>query len=445
VAAALGKIGGAQAVDGLVVALQDQELDVCVKAVWALGKIGGERAVDELIDALNHKFPDIRWHAALKLGQIREARAVDALLVALRDQFAIARWGAASALGDIGDARAIYGLVDAIERDSSKDVRDCAAQAVKKLPSLSKLDIAKMEAKRDVQCLIKTLAYKKDALVRIAAAEALGNIGDARAVDGLVLALKDEDANVRSSAETALGKIGGEQTLGKLVVNTNVDDETTTTNKGIAFLKLSQYSEAIKCLDEALKTNPNNGDAWLYKGLALGGLGQFAETIKCCDKALEINPYNLGALTAKRRATVEAAMRQATMGSISSDIVSELQLLKQKISALPQKYSTGSAGPNVIGVAGPSVNLRERPAQAQIPTICAVIDDAIKALEQGLDIKNKPITIPEIAGALKRLAADTRRPEFVFLVSTVLNQTGLSELEKCMGELEQIASKISIP
>jgi HEAT repeat protein len=49
----------------------------------------------------------------------------------------------------------------------------------------SKSDVEKMEAKRDVNGLIKALAYRKDALVRQRAAEALGEIGDARAVDAM--------------------------------------------------------------------------------------------------------------------------------------------------------------------------------------------------------------------------------------------------------------------
>jgi hypothetical protein len=45
-------------------------------------------------------------------------------------------------------------------------------------------------------------------MVRIRAAEALGKIGDPRAVDGLGIALFDEDSMVRNLAAEALGKIG---------------------------------------------------------------------------------------------------------------------------------------------------------------------------------------------------------------------------------------------
>ncbi len=79
------------------------------------------------------------------------------------------------------------------------------------LLGLSLKDVDKMEAKRDVQGLIKALTYKignllafytptgdapagpyKDnVMVRESAAEALGRIGDEKAVDALIMALKE--------------------------------------------------------------------------------------------------------------------------------------------------------------------------------------------------------------------------------------------------------------
>jgi HEAT repeat protein len=65
---------------------------------------------------------------------------------------------------------------------------------------LSTSHVLKMEAKRDIDGLIRALAYKKDPVVRKCAAKALGEIGDARAVDGLVFGLKDQDEVVRRFA-----------------------------------------------------------------------------------------------------------------------------------------------------------------------------------------------------------------------------------------------------
>jgi len=72
---------------------------------------------------------------------------------------------------------------------------------------LFKPNVTKMEAAKDVNGLIKALK-DSDRWIRRAAAEALGGIGDARAVEPLIQALKDRDVDVRKAAANALGKFG---------------------------------------------------------------------------------------------------------------------------------------------------------------------------------------------------------------------------------------------
>lgn len=109
----------------------------------------------------------------------------------------------------------------------------------------------------------------------------------------------------------------------------------------------------------------------------------------------------------------------------TSEIVQELLALKSKVSKIPQAYSTSAL---VFGAGAGKT-------REQIPTISAVIDDAVKALRKGLDVHNRPITRPQIADGLKRLIVATRRPAFIGLISTVIDPAGISELEKYMNEL----------
>jgi len=69
-------------------------------------------------------------------------------------------------------------------------------------------NVEKIKAKKDVNGLIKALGYQKDSLVQEDAAEALGEIGDARAIESLIAVLKDKEQKVRKAATEALGKIG---------------------------------------------------------------------------------------------------------------------------------------------------------------------------------------------------------------------------------------------
>jgi HEAT repeat protein len=65
-------------------------------------------------------------------------------------------------------------------------------------------DVRKLEKNKDVQGLIKALKYQKNSYIRGRAANALGAMGDPRAIDPLVAALKDSEGTVRKDAVAAL-------------------------------------------------------------------------------------------------------------------------------------------------------------------------------------------------------------------------------------------------
>ena len=64
--------------------------------------------------------------------------------------------------------------------------------------------------------LVTFLADHDSYRVRAQAAQSLGRVGDARAVDALVSALGDDHAAVRAAAALALGRIGSPAALGAL-------------------------------------------------------------------------------------------------------------------------------------------------------------------------------------------------------------------------------------
>lgn len=73
---------------------------------------------------------------------------------------------------------------------------------------LFKPNVERLKAKRDLRGLIKVLGYERGQWVRKDSARALGELGDARAVEPLIIALKDKDEFVVSEAAEALGKLG---------------------------------------------------------------------------------------------------------------------------------------------------------------------------------------------------------------------------------------------
>ncbi|MDP8233546.1 MAG: HEAT repeat domain-containing protein [Candidatus Saelkia tenebricola] len=73
---------------------------------------------------------------------------------------------------------------------------------------LFKPNMEKLKAKKNIKGLIRLLQNKKDYSMRSFAVEALGDIKDKRAVEPLIVILKNSDENIRERAVEALGRIG---------------------------------------------------------------------------------------------------------------------------------------------------------------------------------------------------------------------------------------------
>jgi tetratricopeptide (TPR) repeat protein len=67
-------------------------------------------------------------------------------------------------------------------------------------------------------------------------------------------------------------------------------DATKWFNKGTELLRQTDFVEALKCFDEAIRMNPRWAEAWLNRGFAVRGLGRFEEVLECFKKATEIDP-----------------------------------------------------------------------------------------------------------------------------------------------------------
>ncbi|MCW3130787.1 MAG: tetratricopeptide repeat protein [Methanophagales archaeon] len=61
-------------------------------------------------------------------------------------------------------------------------------------------------------------------------------------------------------------------------------------NKGNALRQLGKFDEALHCLEEALKLNPEGLEAWHGKANVLIDLNKAEEGLSCYDKALKLHP-----------------------------------------------------------------------------------------------------------------------------------------------------------
>jgi HEAT repeat protein len=208
---------GSLAVEPLSTELIEGDRDVRQAVAQALGEIGDARAVEPLIAALKDKDGDVCKTVVEALGEIGDAQSVKPLILVLNNQKADIRQAAVEALGKIGSP--VVEPVSAVLRNQDVDVRHTAAEVLDRLhwqPHEDETGAYYWSIKREwercvslgalsVEPLIAALE-EKDKEVREAAAEALGEIGDARAIKPLIARLDEKE--VRQTVVDALVKIG---------------------------------------------------------------------------------------------------------------------------------------------------------------------------------------------------------------------------------------------
>ncbi|MDE3225431.1 MAG: HEAT repeat domain-containing protein [Nitrospirota bacterium] len=231
-ASALGASRDARAVAPLVALLSDGDRAVRQAAIAALTAIG-TAAVPALGACLAAPDLNVQESAASILSGLADDRVLDPLRVSLGSPDWIVRMHAAKALGRIGDPGSVDLLMPLLQ-DKVKAVRVDAAQALVAIgqPAVPHLLVALkheewvvrlhavealgwLKSSESVETLLWLLFNDQDQAIREDAVRALGEIGDARAVDFLFLAMKD--VGLRHLAIEALGKIGDRRAVPALV------------------------------------------------------------------------------------------------------------------------------------------------------------------------------------------------------------------------------------
>ncbi len=172
----LGKIGHGKAVRPLIAALRDESWSVRKAAAESLGNIGDKNAFEPLLEALGDANNRVREAAAEALGKTGNPFAVEPLIGTLESESEDLRKAAAEALGRIGDSRAVEPLIRALEWDYYELFEATLAKRKERDPEAEKVLIGELS--------------EKYIFIREAAARALGQIGDARAVEPLIAAMK---------------------------------------------------------------------------------------------------------------------------------------------------------------------------------------------------------------------------------------------------------------
>lgn len=120
------------------------------------------------------------------------------------------------------------------------------------------------------------------------AADLLGAIGAASAVEALVRALRDEDWGVRTIAEHSLWQIWCRS--GDPAVDTMLQD-------GIRALEREAWAEAVATFTQVIERAPEFAEGYNKRATAYYLMGEYARSITDCEATVARNPYHFGALS----------------------------------------------------------------------------------------------------------------------------------------------------
>jgi HEAT repeat protein len=269
-------IEGDKALDVALAAIKDPEWTIRQTACLALGSMADRRAVDPLIEALQKdKDPQVRYAAATALagnqnygtrrhspterkGFVQSDKAVDALIGAMKDPDTTVRSGAVYALKEAKSARAFDAEIAAL-KDPEPDVRAGAIAMLRDLKDPRAFDSLvtvlkdKQEPEGRPEPMGGFMAFRVGN--RCMAAWALASLGDARAVEPLLAALKDDSRELRAAAAVALSTFKEERVID--AVAACLHDGNEEVRLGAARGLLQMGDRARKLVEQAAAEDPS--------------------------------------------------------------------------------------------------------------------------------------------------------------------------------------------
>jgi HEAT repeat protein len=216
-----------------------ESLIILLFIIFLIG--AGEKAaagnIDELIGNLQSSDRQSRLLAVEELGRIRNDKAIDALLnfVVLKDEDWRIKIRAIGFLGEIADPRVSEVLVKIFNDPFLNE--ECPAIKWNTAIALGKNF---NKGSRAVDSLIGALNHN-NLLIREAAIQSLGIIGDSRAVPFLIPALNDKSFAIKFSAIKALRNIGDPQAIPFLKRIADNDNDPYIKGEALSTLKNFSY------------------------------------------------------------------------------------------------------------------------------------------------------------------------------------------------------------
>jgi len=253
----LFQLGDIKSVGVLVKLLSDSVAPVRLNAARALRRLKDPKSVKAFLRLAADPDDDVVAEALIALGDLQDREAVPAILPLLHRADPKVRAAAAEALGEFREESHAAAIAPLLQ-DTDETVRLKAVSAFRRFRSTASAD------------LLLPLLGDTNPSIRQRAIDALGEIGQANAVNPLIACLRTDSATeVRAAAARALGALGFATALQAL--EGALDDEFTVRCRAIVAMGEIKDKSVLPALLAMLRDPV--GEIRYHAAMALGELG----------------------------------------------------------------------------------------------------------------------------------------------------------------------------
>jgi HEAT repeat protein len=194
------------AFDLLIKELDNDDLQIRTRAIKSLGEIGDKRVMDQLNDMYNTDNPLVFAAVEQALGTLNAEGILDKLMVNAKNVNPVIRYGAIAGLGERQENKAVEMLIDCMMNDRNLALRGYAMDllSAKDNPLIT-------------QNIIRIIANNSAFTLRSKAIEYLSRMKDDQGYKILCSILPDENLQLRARAADALGVLGDQRAVPELL------------------------------------------------------------------------------------------------------------------------------------------------------------------------------------------------------------------------------------
>jgi HEAT repeat protein len=243
------------------------------------------------VQDLAHSDPAVRFEAAKRLGASGDRTAADALIGALPDSISKVKYAALSGLIKLGAANAVHPILDMLAANDSAQVWGLLNLNIGMRLRAGLLDLVE-RGDQDMADRLTELLRSSETLTdaqRALYVRMLGRTADVRAVESLLNTLENDTVTLQGAAAEALGFIGDARAIDSLMPFTGMQMSNDELRE-VAVEALGRIADPT--VFDTLMIALNDESEWVRRAAAegLGNMGNHDAVEALAEKLNDISP-----------------------------------------------------------------------------------------------------------------------------------------------------------